>query len=745
MEKLKEFYAHSLENEPPEKWQKLEDHLKGVSELAAKFARPFGGEEWAYLAGLWHDLGKYSDAFQARLFLENGFETHIETHPGRVIHSEAGGHLASLKGWKGIDRLLSWLIMGHHAGLADFESDKTGAKALVSKMREPERAEKIIRNVPADLINRPMPTQKFPKGAEPSFFIRMLFSCIVDADYLDTEIFMDKDKAKERNIKYPTLEKLETYFETHMQKLLSDAKASVLNGLRADVLAQCRKAAMSEEGIYSLTVPTGGGKTLSSLAFALRHAVEYGKKRIIYIIPYTNIIEQTVEVFRKIQGFENAVIEHHCNVIVEDETKETSKSRLAIQNWDAPIIVTTAVQFFESLYASKSSRCRRLHNIVNSVIIFDEAQYLPPEYLRPAVFAIRELHRFYHVTPVLCTATQPVLTKTEQFDFKFKEGFDTVKEIISDPVTLSAQLKRTKVELFNHSFQPVDYKEIANAILDSNQSTLCIVNRKDDCRALYRMLPSEQSIHLSTNMCAEHRFQKLKEIHIRLQNKQQAVYVISTSLVEAGVDLDFPVVYRALSGLDSIAQAAGRCNREGKLEGLGKVVVFVPEKQPSYIKQPASIAEEFLNGDLDNLFSPVNYERYFRQRFWQLGEGALDQHGILELLGGRMDYYFRTASESFKLINDDWQLPVIVPFNNSNELVARMIVEDRYYYYLRKLQRYTINLPQYLHNRLVDENYIHPVSEFQGLFMLNPILYDNEFGFIPPDEVAEFHPEKMIY
>jgi CRISPR-associated endonuclease/helicase Cas3 len=529
-----------------------------------------------------------------------------------------------------------------------------------------------------------------------------------------------------------------------MTDLARTAELTPVNQIRASVLAQCRIAAEKEPAIFSLTVPTGGGKTLSSLAFALQHAVKCGKQRIIYVIPYTSIIEQTAEVFRSIPGLADSVLEHHSNTTEEDESRETVRSRLATENWDAPIIVTTAVQFFESLYACKTSRCRKLHNIVNSVVIFDEAQCFPSEYLRPAVFAIRELFRFYKVTPLLCTATQPVLTQTKQFDFSFKEGFDAVTEIIDSPEKLSDQLKRVKVtRMPEYDLNPVGLDQLADAIAAENQSVLCIVNRKEDCRMLAQKLPVEQTIHLSTNLCAAHRIKVLSEIRQRLKQDTTPLLVISTSLVEAGVDLDFPVVYRALAGLDSIAQAAGRCNREGRLSA-GKTVVFVPEKQPNYAKQAAGIGREFLQGDLSNLFSPNNYTAYFKQRFWQLGESELDKYNIIPMLSGRMDYAFRTAAQNFRLIRDDWQLPVVVPYGESQHLIDRMIIEKREAYYLRKLQRYTINIGKWLHGQLRDQGFIHECSAYPGLFTLIPALYDARYGFQPPTEMTAYNPENTI-
>jgi len=730
-----EYYAHSKENEPPENWQPLDEHLKNVADLAAEFAKPFGGEQWARLAALWHDLGKYSPAFQRKLCGETF----------RVVHSEAGGHLAQQKMTGGIDRIFCWLIMGHHAGLADYGSDKTGAKALEPKMRTPEESDVILRNVPDEIKNQPEPEppKVLTNGGDVSFFIRMLFSCLLDADFLDTEAFMNEGKASVRNEEYPAMGALLSAFDNYMDELCKTSKPTPVNKIRAEVLNQCRVAAEKEPDVFSLTVPTGGGKTFSSLAFALRHAVKHGKHRVIYVIPYTNIIEQTASVFRKIPGFGSAVLEHHSNVSNDDETKESVRSRLASENWDAPIVVTTAVQFFESLHACKGM-CRKLHNIANSVVIFDEAQCLPPSFLRPSVFAIGELHRHYGVTPVFCTATQPVLTKTESFDFKFKEGFNSVTEIIEKPASLAVDLKRVEVERFS-GLSPVSYEVIAESILAENQSILCIVNRKDDCRMLACRLPEEQTLHLSTNMCAEHRFQTLETIFQRLEKDEAPLYVISTSLVEAGVDLDFPVVYRALAGLDSIAQAAGRCNREGKLPTLGKTVVFVPENQPDYVQSPASLAREYLEEDrLGNIFLPETFESYFRQRFFQLGEQELDKKNIRNLLTGNLNFSFRTAAQEFRMIENGWQLPLIVPFGDAPKIVDTLLDWDARSLF-RKLQCYTINVSKFVMRELIDEGHARELPEYPGTYFLDSkTLYTNRFGFTPPDQIDNYNPEDLI-
>ena len=745
--KINHFFAHSLPDRPPAEWQSLNDHLRNVAELAAEFARPFGGQEWARLAGLWHDLGKYSPEFQKKLYDANGIECHLETKPGRVIHSQAGGHLAQKILDKRFERILCWLIMGHHAGLADYSSSDSGTRALEPKMRHPEESDKIIKLVPNWIKNRktPAPLTIWKNGADVAFSLRMLFSCLIDADFLDTEAFMDKKRQTLRKLKYPELQELATSFDLHMEKLLANAPSSPVNRLRTEVLEQCRQAASQKPGVFSLTVPTGGGKTLSSLAFALRHAVNNHQRRIIYVIPYTSIIEQTAAVFRGIdKTFAGALVEHHSNMVDEDEGQTGIRSRLAAENWDAPLIVTTAVQFFESLYAARTSRCRRLHNLAESVIICDEAQCLPPEYLRPCVFALRELVNHYGATVVLCTATQPVLTRTESFDFRFREGFTGVREIITDPAGLAKKLKRVEVEVC-HDLKTINLPELANRIKEEGTDLLCIVNRKRSARELAELLPEGQSLHLSTNMCAAHRLKVLENIRQRLTEKHdKPLLVVSTSLVEAGVDLDFPLVYRELAGLDSIAQAAGRCNREGRLK-KGRTMVFSLEKAPQYVRAAASLARPYLDPDRRELiFSPETFTDYFRQRFFLLGEEELDRKKILARLQGPLDYSFRSAAEDFRLIDDAWQRPIIAPYDEAPELVDRLLEWDVRSAF-RKLQRYTVNISEFMLQHLLDEGHVRELPEYPGTFYLeNFALYSERYGFTPPGEIDNYNPEATI-
>ncbi|MCG6534995.1 MAG: CRISPR-associated endonuclease Cas3'', partial [Syntrophales bacterium LBB04] len=396
------FYAHTKDNEPPDRWQTLEDHLKRVAELARSFADEFGAGDWGYLAGLWHDVGKYSKEFQKYLLAANDDDSHIETKPGRVDHSTAGAKHAFRQA-KNEGKLLAYTIAGHHAGLPDGKSNEGACltKRLEKTIPSCDACPDWILDLPV-IKELPFTLDKRRFCFQISFFARMLYSCLVDADFLDTEAFMDPAKSGWRK-GYPSLDELHEKLQSHLDHLTVMAAPTPINLRRTAILKQCLSAADLSPGLFSLTVPTGGGKTLSSLAFALKHTRRFGKKRVIYVIPYTSIIEQNAAVLRDILG-EDAVLEHHSNFEPEDEDH---RSRLSAENWDAPLIVTTNVQFFESLFACRSSRCRKIHQIADSVVILDEAQMLPVPLLKPSLEVLRELALNNRTTIVLRTATPP--------------------------------------------------------------------------------------------------------------------------------------------------------------------------------------------------------------------------------------------------------------------------------------------------------------------------------------------------
>jgi len=691
----------------------INEHLEAVAALASQQASKFGSADWAYLAGLWHDLGKYSQAFQHRIKTLSGFdaEAHLEGKAGKVDHSTAGAQYAIEQlGVSG--RILAYLIAGHHTGLPDWHTGDAKGLALKVRLDEPSHLERVLsQNIPQTIFAQSKPTSSLLGGSEGfALWVRMLFSTLVDADFLDTEQFMDEDRAAHRK-NTVAIKTLLQQFNTHMDEKFSNRKNTKVNSVRTEVLQQCREQAHKPSGIFSLTVPTGGGKTLSSLAFALGHADTHNKKRVIYVIPYTSIIEQTANTFREI--FSDAVLEHHSNLDPDKET--TVKNRLAAENWDAPIIVTTNVQFFESLFAAKTSRCRKLHNIVNSVVVLDEAQLLPPEFLKPILKVMNLLTKYYGVTFVLSTATQPALNKRSGFDWDFP-GLENVTEIINHPEALYRDLDRVKVDLPKDFQEPETWDDIAEQV-QKHKSVLAIVNSRSDARELHRRLP-EGTLHLSALMCGEHRSRVIEDIKQRL-NDGKSLRVVSTQLVESGVDIDFPVVFRALAGLDSIAQAAGRCNREGK-PSLGKVVVFVPPKPPppGYLRRAAQTTISILSGESGNPLQRGHFKNYFEQLYWKAP--SLDQHGIEKLLRPEGDaddclkVQFRTAAQRFQLIDESGYRSLIVRYAKSPGLIGQLQKQGPERWLMRKLQRYTVSLPEYQFQTLLNQNDISEV--YPGLF-----------------------------
>ena len=718
----------------------LNDHLQKVSRLAGRFAHTFGANEWAELAGLWHDLGKYSVSFQDYIRSASGYDrqdAHIESSPGRVNHSSAGALYACEKmGAKG--RLLAYLIAGHHAGLPDWSSSETGAAALAYRLEAQEYLAQLpFSAIPSAISNPGITPSSKPLGGATglSLWLRMLFSCLVDADFLDTEAFMDGEK-KATRAGYCDLASLLTGFNQYMERKTSEADPIPVNVIRADILRQCRDKAACAPGLFSLTVPTGGGKTLASMAFALEHARTNNKQRVIYVIPYTSIIEQTAGIFREIFG-EN-VVEHHANL--DPDKNESARSRLATENWDAPIIVTTNVQFFESLFAARTSRCRKLHNIANSVVVLDEAQLLPPEFLQPIADVINLLAAHYGVTFLFSTATQPKLESFQSFGEQPFRGLDSVCEIIDDPDALYSVLKRVDVRIPDDLNTPCNWDSLATELVE-HASVLCIVNRRDDARRLHQLMP-KGTLHLSALMCGEHRSRVIADMKARLK-REEPVRVISTQLVEAGVDVDFPVVYRALAGLDSIAQAAGRCNREGKLNSLGRVVIFVPPTPapPGLLRQAAQISVSLLAGPDRNVLGR-NLARQFFEHLY-VRAPSLDKQGITDLLtrdarDGQIQ--FRTAAQKFRLIDDSSYQTTLVRYGKSPELLDELTRIGPTRDLMRKLQRYAVNIPKHQFTQLERQGDVNQIQP--GIYaQVGDRFYDESLGVvidggIAPDELV---------
>jgi len=725
----------------------LNDHLRDVAKIAKKSARHFSCEDWMEAVALLHDLGKGSEAFQNKIKLKSGFdpEAHIKDGDGQAPHSTHGAAWACNEWGPHIGKVLAYLIAGHHGGLPDWTHTIGTGGSLEYRLKSSEIAKltKISDELTTELtknVKMPVAVPEFifkRKYAHFHLWIRILYSCLVDADFLDTERFMDPEKFDHRG-KHSSVTDLKKLFDAHMNSLTEGSARTLVNRIRSDILFQCRMQADKEPGLFSLTVPTGGGKTLSSMAFALDHAVRHNKNRIIMVIPYTSIIEQTSKIYKEIFHDKN-VIEHHSSL---DPEKETLQSRLSTENWDAPIIVTTSVQFFESLFAAKSSACRKLHNIVNSVVIIDEVQMLPTDYLKPVLYSIKGLTSYFNISMVLCTATQPAIT-SEIFQKENGEYFSILekekcREIMAapGPEELANQLQRVEVEQMG---QFPEWRLVAEE-LEKYDQVLCIVNTRKDCRELYEQMP-ETTIHLSANMCGQHRSDCIEQIKETLDAKQP-VRVVSTQLVEAGVDFDFPVVFRAMAGFDSIAQAAGRCNREGKLKNdegnpiNGKVFVFDPPKPapPGLLRKGAQAGTTILSVDTEGCknLQPQTFTKYFKLYFSSLN--SFDKQNMEELLvkdASEFNFQFRTAAQKFNLIDDQRQVSVVIWYEK--EIIQKMIETLRYRGpnrdLMRRLQRHTVSIPENAFNEVRES--FEPV---QGIWCQNAdTLYDPELGFVGYD------------
>jgi CRISPR-associated endonuclease/helicase Cas3 len=631
----------------------LKEHLQGVADLAEKFATPMGLAKPARLLGLLHDIGKTSDAFQQRIAGKSGYDpsAHISHH---VDHSTAGAkHLSANYSQLGI--LLAYCIAGHHGGLPNgFDESESCLTKRLKKIIESYSIENLQLDLthiePSDFI-----PHKHKDNSPPQIplLIRMLYSALVDADFLDTEKFMAPEESQVRLAAYNSLVQLREKLNKHVSEF---SIAGKINRYRNEILASCREASDTAPGIFSLTVPTGGGKTISSMAFALNHAIRNDQRRVIYVIPYTSIISQNADVFRRIFGDEN-ILEHHSNL---DPEKETTLNRLSAQNWDTPIVVTTNVQFFESFYSNRSSSCRKLHNVADSIIIFDEAQMFPAEYLKPSISIIRELVRSYGCSAVLCTATQPTLSEKSLLK---GDALENVTEIVPDPEKLYNAFKRVKVSVIA---EPQPHKSIAEKMAECNQ-ILTIVNTRKEARQIMESLleltsDSESCYHLSTMMCPEHRSETLKIIHKRI-DANLACRVVSTQLIEAGVDVDFPVVYRAVAGIDSIAQAAGRCNRNGMAD-FGQVFVFIGESEPpvGHLRQAAQSGVRALDSFADDPLSLESVSSYFRDFYWKQNNAhKLDKKEIMQMIRCNTDHIpFKDMAKAFSIIEEETR-SIIVP------------------------------------------------------------------------------------
>ncbi len=687
---------------PESHWQPLAEHLRNVAALAKQFAAPLGMAAEAELAALLHDLGKYADRFQARL--------RSPTIHG-INHWTAGARKAAE-----FKSLLDYVIEGHHTGLP---ASRELQQAL-RKMDDPNAAREhtgcsesvgqLLKRFEADgLCLPPPPTRPGTDHFANALRTRMLFSCLVDADFLDTERHFDPEAAKARAAPQLQADRALEVLLAHLRELQAQAPDSPVSRIRRQLLSDCLSAAELPPGLFTLTAPTGSGKTLASLAFALKHVQHHNAKlrpedphrfrRVIVVIPYTSVIEQTACVYREI--FEPAfgphyVLEHHCAVgpsepvdleASETEEERVHRARLATENWASPLIVTTSVQFFESLFSNLPAQCRKLHNIPRSVVIFDEVQTLPPKLLPSLLSAVRLLcQEPYGVTAVFMTATQPAFRAARS---ALPYGWDPI-EISSSPFAMAETMRRTNIQLPKAN-ERCTWPEIAERMVKHPQA-LCVVNTTKDARELFRLLPSENRFHLSARLCPAHRQEKFRQIRERLAAGKPC-WLVSTQLIEAGVDVDFPVAFRALGPLDSIIQTAGRCNREGLHPEPCPVIVFRPESgglPGGAYRLAAAKSEEFLARQPDALLhQPEFYAAYFAELYGLQGPEKAEADEVFRLSAS---FDFPEAAKRCRLIDEDTR-SVLVKWRQGQELVQKLRHEgDLTPNEWRSAQRFSVSL-----------------------------------------------------
>lgn len=701
---MADWYAHSVTGAPVERWHRLEEHLKETARRAEEFAGAFS-PGWGRLAGLWHDAGKYRLAFQD--MIRKDAEAHVRE---KVDHGSVGAVLA-------LERKvqpLAFVIAGHHGGLGDCERVRERLAAKAGLLAEARR-DGLPGWVEGEVFAA-APEWVRSDRRKLALWVRMVFSAVVDADFLDTERFY---KGAERELPRAELGVLLERLVQHLAEKEAAALATPVNEMRARILRACREAAMQAPGVFTLTVPTGGGKTLSSLEFALRHAIEHQLRRVIVVIPFTSITEQTAGVYRQALG-EGNVIEHHSNV---DPDRETRTNRLASENWDAPVIVTTSVQFFESLYANRPSRCRKLHRVARSVVVFDEVQTFPAKLLEPIRDVLGNLVADYGVSVVFCTATQPAL------------GLDKAREIVREAAREFAVVAgRCRIEL-PRAGEVTEWEELA-AELRAREQVLAIVNRRDDAEKLARLTGSD-CLHLSARMCAAHRSAVLEDVKRRLKAGERC-RVVATQLVEAGVDVDFPEVFRAFAGADSLAQAAGRCNREGLLEA-GHVRVFFPVSEPpaGFLRTAAQIARMMWEAGILNLKAPGTFERYFELLYSRVEQDP----GVMAAERGLC---FEQAAEKFRMIEEKGEA-VVAPYGEGQRRAEEIRCDGVSRLGLRRLQPFVVNLYRQEIERLVEAGAIERLDDRLWTVVKGfEHIYDRKrFGFGWKGVVAA-EPEALI-
>lgn len=702
------------------KWhiQTNEEHCEGVARLASEFASEFCMTEWGYMIGLLHDRGKESEGFQAYIRRSSGYDPEAFSL-SKKEHSYVGAILAHRHPYDTF-YWMSNAIAGHHGGLYNIDE-------LELKIKE-EIPEEVSQNVPDVKLH--LPKFKLTPN-EASHISRMLFSCLVDADWLDTERFMNPGQAMARG-NFSTLEELGQKLQTYIRKL-KKLPSSPLNRLRNEIQKKCEEAAYLEPGFFELTVPTGGGKTIASVIWAIRHAITFNKKRVIIAIPFTSIIVQTADKLREIFG-EGNVVEHHSAM---NESSADERSLLACENWDAPIVITTNVQLFESMFSNRRSACRKLHSITNSVVILDEVQTLPLSFLQPIVNGMTTYAKLFGSSFLFCTASQPILDGERKgcSEQSFKGiNREKIRSIINDDMQLHVRLRRVRI---NIDCIPYSYQSLAES-LKKHERILCIVSSRKHALELYNELAKDTvitTIHLSRCMCSAHILEKITQIKNALSDPRKGIRVVSTQLIEAGVDIDFPIVYRQLSGLDSIIQAAGRCNREGRAEeGNAIVFSFKEDQEASFLRFASDTMKDMISSYPNADWSSPDMMRLYYEKLYYRTP-CFDSNGIEGLLANPKNCQFEEASNKFHLI-DEVGSKIIVNFGESEKLIQELKDKGPSRKLSRQLGRFSVTVSKKIFNEFNKKGLIEaPYPGFYFIPLKNQ--YDDNIGLKSRNEFEE--------
>lgn len=705
------------------KVQTLEEHLANVATLTGLFASSFDSQEWGELIGQWHDVGKLNPSFQQYIRQVAGLIPMTRNVSTRERAHAAIGAIAINQILPGLGLPIAYCIAGHHSGLPNWSSG-FGLEEKLTDIKKWETVKETCSFLPIPSQDPTFPV-KDPKQFHQ--WIRMLFSCLVDADRLDTELFAQPEQATQRGM-YDSLDLLKERLDNYLKRF-DTAPSTPLNKERQIILQQCREKSTLPPGFFNLTVPTGGGKTISSIVWAVNHAIKYGKKRIIIAIPYTSIITQTAQTYRDIFGGNN-VLEHHSNLgeNISEDINANRGLKLATENWDVPIVVTTNVQLFESLHSNKPSICRKIHNVSDAVLILDEAQMLPVKFLEPVLHCLEGLVSLFNTSVLFTTATQPAFSGIIGLRKGQFEGISSkIHELIPNSDKLFEKFKRTELHCFplNESFTA----ERVAVELCKYEQVLCVVNTRKQAQAICKEMPDD-TIHLSRNMYSQHLMREIERIRLLLQ-EGNPVRVVSTQLIEAGIDIDFPVVFRAFAGLDSIVQAAGRCNREGKLE-IGHVHVFKFEGERArglIAKGQAALSDLLYSYSLTQLATPALMKMYFD--FYYSRNPEMDKpntEGLLYTDAKECKFQFEEYSRKFRLIDDEGTETFLLPMEDGaviyEKLLRNEILTLKDY---RTMQRFSVCVSSFVAKEIHEQGGIEEINEIK---ILNKAFYNCHYGVV---------------